>query len=169
MDLIWYTTNLWYLFDSSHSRNRLGSFHFLNRSRFNAASLGIFTTIHCLPCRKKGRIWKGYICILYLLRRWLLLLYASNSSSGLFIFGMGVVIGVGAGGNSFPIVLATIGRRFPRNSKYQSIAFGIVSSFGSLGQCCFLPIARATIASIGWRMSFIVSGNNTSNCIFCKF
>lgn len=97
------------------------------------------------------------------------LLYASNSSSGLFIFGMGVVIGVGAGGNSFPIVLATIGRRFPRNSKYQSIAFGIVSSFGSLGQCCFLPIARATIASIGWRMSFIVSGNNTSNCIFCKF
>ncbi|EIE78593.1 hypothetical protein RO3G_03297 [Rhizopus delemar RA 99-880] len=86
------------------------------------------------------------------------LLYASNSSSGLFIFGMGVVIGVSAGGNSFPIVLATIGRRFPRNSKYQSIAFGIVSSFGSFGQCCFLPIARATIASIGWRMSFIVSG-----------
>ncbi|KAL0143150.1 major facilitator superfamily domain-containing protein [Mucor lusitanicus] len=86
------------------------------------------------------------------------ILYASNRSSGLFIFALGVVIGVSCGGNSFPVVLASIGRRFPQNSKYQSIAFGIVSSFGSFGQCCFLPIARAMLTSIGWQMSFVVMG-----------
>jgi MFS family permease len=86
------------------------------------------------------------------------ILYAANQSAGLFIFGMGVMIGVSAGGNSFPNVLASVGRRFPQNSKYQSIAFGIVSSFGSFGQCCFLPIARAMLTSIGWRMSFVVLG-----------
>lgn len=86
------------------------------------------------------------------------ILYASNQSSGLFIFAMGAVIGISAGGNSFPNVLASVGRRFPQNSKQQSMAFGIVSSFGSLGQCCFLPMSRAMLNSIGWRMSFIVFG-----------
>lgn len=90
------------------------------------------------------------------------ILYASDQSSGLFIFAMGAVIGISAGGNSFPNVLASVGRRFPQGSKHQSIAFGIVSSFGSFGQCCFLPIARAMLTSIGWRMSFIVFG--TSLC-----
>lgn len=86
------------------------------------------------------------------------ILYASSQSPGLFIFGMGVVIGISVGGNSFPIVLASIGRRFPQNSKYQSIAFGIVSSFGSFGQCLFLPIARGMIGTIGWRLSLVISG-----------
>ena len=86
------------------------------------------------------------------------ILYASNHSSGLFIFALGVMIGISAGGNSFPIVLASVGRRFPQNSKYQTISFGIVSSFGSFGQCCFLPIARAMLSSIGWRWSFVVMG-----------
>lgn len=87
-----------------------------------------------------------------------IILYAANVSPGVLIVGMGVVIGVSAGGNSFPVILASIGRRFPQNSKYQSIAFGIVSSFGSFGQCCFLPIARAMLTSIGWRMSMVVFG-----------
>lgn len=86
------------------------------------------------------------------------IIYASNQSPGLFIFGMGVVIGISVGGNSFPIVLASIGRRFPQNSKHQSIAFGIVSSFGSFGQCLFLPIARGMIGTIGWRLSLVISG-----------
>lgn len=86
------------------------------------------------------------------------ILYASDRSAGLFIFALGVVIGVSAGGNSFPNILASIGRRFPQKSKHQSVAFGIVSSFGSFGQCCFLPIARAMLTSIGWRLSFVVMG-----------
>ncbi len=94
------------------------------------------------------------------------ILYASNQSAGLFIFAMGVVIGVSAGGNSFPLVLASIGRRFPQKSKQQSIAFGIVSSFGSFGQCCFLPIARAMVTSIGWRLSFVIMGKFFNDLTF---
>lgn len=86
------------------------------------------------------------------------MLYASDRSSGLFIFSMGAVIGISAGGNSFSNILASIGRRYPQNSKQQSMAFGIVSSFGSLGQGCFLPISKAMLASIGWKTSFIIFG-----------
>jgi MFS family permease len=68
------------------------------------------------------------------------------------------VIGTGCGGNSFPIVLAAVGRRYPQGSQKQRVAFGMVSSLGSLGQCCFLPIARAMIEAIGWRYSFITFG-----------
>lgn len=88
-----------------------------------------------------------------------LILYASDISPILFIVSMGVIIGVGAGGNSFPNVLASVGRRLPQNSQQQVICFGIVAGFGSFGQCVFLPIAREMAITIGWRLSFIVLGS----------
>lgn len=87
-------------------------------------------------------------------------MYASNTSSGVFIFGMGVIIGIAASGNPFPIVLASVARRFSQNSRYQSIAFGIVSSFGNFGQACFLPMARGLLTSVGWRLSMVVLGKD---------
>jgi hypothetical protein len=36
--------------------------------------------------------------------------------------------------------------------------FGLVSSFGSFGQCCFLPMGRAMIGSLGWRWTFMTYG-----------
>ncbi|KAH8556930.1 major facilitator superfamily domain-containing protein [Umbelopsis sp. PMI_123] len=86
----------------------------------------------------------------------LIMHFCTQSLSGLFIFAMGIVIGGAAGGNSFPVVLSSIGRRFPQGSKRQSLAFGVVSSTGSLGQGCFLPIANAMITSLGWKWSLIV-------------
>ncbi|EPB81135.1 hypothetical protein HMPREF1544_12157 [Mucor circinelloides 1006PhL] len=95
-------------------------------------------------------------CVLYAVG--LLIVYASPVSSGLFIFAYGIVTGFASGGNSFPIVLASIGQRFTQKSKQQAIAFGLVSSFGSLGQVVFLPVAREMVVTIGWRLSFIVFG-----------
>ncbi|KAI9010512.1 major facilitator superfamily domain-containing protein [Phycomyces nitens] len=86
------------------------------------------------------------------------IMYGSSGSSGLFIFSMGVVVGGSAGMSSFPNVLGAIGRRFPLQSKRQKMAFGIVSSFGSFGQCCYLPMARAMIDSIGWKNTSLVFG-----------
>lgn len=88
----------------------------------------------------------------------LFIMYGSSSSSGLFIFAWGIVVGTGAGGNSFPVVLASIGRRFPQQSKQQSIAFGITSSCGSLGQVIFLPIARTLLVDLSWQISFVILG-----------
>ncbi|KAI9249834.1 major facilitator superfamily domain-containing protein [Helicostylum pulchrum] len=88
----------------------------------------------------------------------LFLLYGSGQSAGLFIFAYAIVVGTAAGGNSFPVILASIGRRFPQKSKQQAVAFGLVSSFGSFGQVIFLPIARVMVVEIDWRMSFVVLG-----------
>lgn len=89
----------------------------------------------------------------------LIIVYVSPVSSGLFIFAYGIIVGTAAGGNSFPVVLASVGQRFQQKSKEQAIAFGMVSSFGSLGQVVFLPVAREMVVGIGWRLSFIVFGN----------
>ncbi|CAO3578944.1 unnamed protein product [Absidia cylindrospora] len=85
---------------------------------------------------------------------------ASNPS--VFIFAAALQ-GISAGGNSFPIVLATLSQRIP-GGKYKSIAFGMVSSFGSFGQCCFLPMGRAMISAIGWRWTFLVFGIMMAVC-----
>lgn len=88
----------------------------------------------------------------------LIMHFCTQSLPGLFIFAMGIVIGGAAGGNSFPVVLASVGRRFPQGSKRQSLAFGAVSSTGSLGQGCFLPIANVLIQRLGWKFSLIIFG-----------
>lgn len=99
----------------------------------------------------------------------LIIVYASPVSSGLFIFAYGIIVGTAAGGNSFPVVLASIGQRFKQKSKEQAVAFGIVSSFGSLGQVVFLPVAREMVVTIDWRLSFIVLGkfNNCISTLLC--
>ncbi|KAI8985275.1 major facilitator superfamily domain-containing protein, partial [Pilobolus umbonatus] len=86
------------------------------------------------------------------------ILYASDISPALFIVSMGVIIGISAGCNSFPTVLASVGRRLPQKSPKQAIYFGIVSGFGSFGQCAFLPMARGLEVALGWRYSFVVLG-----------
>ncbi|KAI8330585.1 major facilitator superfamily domain-containing protein [Chlamydoabsidia padenii] len=91
--------------------------------------------------------------LLYATSSWIM--YASYHP-GVFIFAA-VLQGLTAGGNSFPIVLASVGQRVG-NSKYKSIVFGVVSSFGSFGQCCFLPMGRAMISSLGWRWTFMTFG-----------
>ncbi|KAI8642733.1 major facilitator superfamily domain-containing protein [Parasitella parasitica] len=95
-------------------------------------------------------------CLCYSLG--LLIVYASPVSSGLFIFAYGIIVGTAAANASFPVVLASIGQRFAQKSKEQAIAFGIVSSFGSLGQVVFLPVAREMVVAMDWRLSFIVLG-----------
>ncbi|KAI8062869.1 major facilitator superfamily domain-containing protein [Gongronella butleri] len=79
------------------------------------------------------------------------------SNPGLFIFA-NAFQGLAAGGNSFPIALSSVGRRYVLGSKSRNVAFGIVSAFGSMGQFCFLPLGRALIASIGWKNTFLVFG-----------
>jgi MFS family permease len=88
----------------------------------------------------------------------LIMHFSTSSTPGLFIVAMGIIVGGSAGGNSFPVVLSSIGRRFPQGSKRQSLAFGIVSSTGSLGQGCFLPIANTMITTLGWKWSLIIYG-----------
>ncbi|KAG2171413.1 hypothetical protein INT43_009074 [Umbelopsis isabellina] len=88
----------------------------------------------------------------------LILHFCTASLGPLFIVAMGIIVGGAAGGNSFPVVLASIGRQFPQGSKKQALAFGFVSSTGSLGQGCFLPITNVMIQRMGWRNTLLVLG-----------
>ncbi|ORX58137.1 MFS general substrate transporter [Hesseltinella vesiculosa] len=97
-----------------------------------------------------------FACLLYSVSSFVMMGSPSNNP-GVFIFA-NALQGFAAGGNSFPIILSSVGRRIPLSSKYRNIAFGVVSGFGSMGQFCFLPMCRAMISSIGWRNTFLVFG-----------
>ena len=78
-----------------------------------------------------------------------LLLMSTAQSPALFTLSMGLVLGVAAGAVSFSVVLAAVGRMVP--PERASMALGIVTAMGSVGQFVLIPIARQLIDNHGWR------------------
>ncbi|PVB63017.1 MFS transporter [Labrenzia sp. 011] len=66
----------------------------------------------------------------------------------------GVLIGLGIAFSSFSLVLAAFGRAV--TPAQRSLAFGIGTASGSLGQFLFAPLGGALIANIGWQDTLIV-------------
>lgn len=66
----------------------------------------------------------------------------------------GVLIGLGVAFSSFSLVLAAFGRTV--SAEQRSLAFGIGTASGSLGQFLFAPLGGALIAGIGWQQTLIV-------------
>lgn len=83
---------------------------------------------------------------------------APKSMPGVFIFAMGIIVGLGASGSGFSLILATLGRRFPLGSKKHALVIGIVSSFASFGQGTCLPILKIIIEQLGWKWALIIEG-----------
>ncbi|KAJ2959082.1 hypothetical protein NQZ79_g5412 [Umbelopsis isabellina] len=83
---------------------------------------------------------------------------APKTMPGLFIFAMGIIVGLGASGSGFSLILATLGRRFPPGSKKHALVIGLVSSFASLGQGTCLPILKLIIELLGWKWALIIEG-----------
>ncbi|KAG2180028.1 hypothetical protein INT43_003815 [Umbelopsis isabellina] len=77
---------------------------------------------------------------------------------GLFIFAMGIIVGLGTSGSGFSLIFATLGRRFPQGSKRHALVIGLVSSCASLGQGTCLPIIRIIIEQLGWKWTLIIQG-----------
>lgn len=74
----------------------------------------------------------------------------------LFHIAAGVMCGLGMAAASFSIVLAAFGRAVTPEKR--SIAFGVGTAAGSLGQFIFAPLGVALIASYGWQHSLVVMG-----------
>jgi hypothetical protein len=70
---------------------------------------------------------------------------------GLFIFAIGIIVGVGASGSSFSLLLATVGRILPLMSKKQALVIGLVTSFASIGQGTCLPLFELIIERLSWK------------------
>ncbi|MFO0998342.1 MAG: MFS transporter [Alphaproteobacteria bacterium] len=68
------------------------------------------------------------------------------------IFGQ-ILIGLGLSGAGFSTILGAVGRAAPPEKR--SVALGIVSACGSLGQFAVIPFADMLLADHGWSLALI--------------
>ncbi|MEM9037087.1 MAG: MFS transporter [Actinomycetota bacterium] len=82
----------------------------------------------------------------------IVVLAASDGEAGLLAFG--VITGIATGAASFAVVLASVGRM--ASPERRSIALGIVTAMGSIGQFVLVPLARVLLDRTDWRITLIV-------------
>lgn len=68
--------------------------------------------------------------------------------------GAGILIGLGVGATTFPIVLGAIGRSFPPEKR--SLALGIASAGGSVGQFVMAPISSGLNGAFGYASALLI-------------
>ncbi len=83
-----------------------------------------------------------------------LLLMANAETPVALHLSAGVLIGLGIAFSSFSLVIASFGRVV--TPEQRSIAFGIGTASGSLGQFVFAPLGNFLIEGIGWQETLIV-------------
>ncbi len=83
-----------------------------------------------------------------------LALAALSSSGPLLILSMGVLVGIGISCTTFGVVLTAVGRAAPPAKR--SMAMGIVSAAGSLGQVLLIPVAQGMSRYSGMAVSLLV-------------
>jgi len=80
-------------------------------------------------------------------------LVALSASSVALAIGMGLLVGLGISGVSFGVVLAALGRSVP--SARRSLAMGLASAGGSLGQALLVPFAQGMAQHGGTAFSLL--------------
>ncbi|HYE42506.1 MAG TPA: MFS transporter, partial [Caulobacteraceae bacterium] len=61
----------------------------------------------------------------------------------------GFLVGLALSGTTFVVVLGAVGRRVP--AERRSMAFGIVTAGGSLGQFLVVPAAQGALSALDWK------------------
>lgn len=75
---------------------------------------------------------------------------------GLMI-GFGALVGLSMAGVTFVVVLGAVGRAVPPEKR--TLAFGIVTAGGSLGQFLVVPAAQGLLDALDWRLTlFVMAG-----------
>lgn len=83
---------------------------------------------------------------------------ALTESSWGFFMANAVLIGIGVGATTFPIVLGAVGKRFPAHKR--TFALGITSAGGSFGQFAYAMLLGQTDAFLDWSQIFILFGSS---------
>ncbi len=83
--------------------------------------------------------------VLYAAGLWLM---STASSEFGFIFGAGILVGLGQSGTTFPVILGAISRLVAPERR--SVAMGITMSVGSFGQFIMLPVSLGLIGWLNW-------------------
>jgi predicted MFS family arabinose efflux permease len=89
--------------------------------------------------------------LLYALGVWLM---ATTSSALALHLSAGVLLGLALSGTGFGVVLAAVGRSVAPERR--SLALGITTSLGSLGQFLLPPIGQAFLAAYGWHTALML-------------
>lgn len=85
-------------------------------------------------------------------------LLVASWAAGLFgvMLGFGVLVGLAMAGCTFTVVLGAVGKAVPEGKR--TLAFGIVTAGGSLGQFLVVPAAQGLIDWLDWRLALVVLG-----------
>jgi MFS family permease len=89
--------------------------------------------------------------VLYVLGVYLM---STTSSPPELYFSAGVLVGLGLSGTSFGVVLAAVSRTVP--AERRSVALGITTAVGSLGQFLLPPIGQAFLSTYGWQTALML-------------
>ena len=82
-----------------------------------------------------------------------LLLMSTAQSAFMVIFAGGFLTGIAVGAASFAVVLSAVGRMV--SPARRSMALGVVSAAGSMGQFVLVPLARVMIDRWSWQDAFV--------------
>ena len=82
-----------------------------------------------------------------------LVLMSTAESAFMIIFAGGFLTGIAIGAASFAVVLSAVGRMV--DPARRSMALGVVSAVGSLGQFALVPLARVLIDRWSWEQTFV--------------
>lgn len=78
---------------------------------------------------------------------------AAGNAFGIHL-SLGLMVGLAMAGCTFTVTMGAVGRVVPADKR--SMAFGIVTAGGSVGQFLVVPGAQLLLADFGYRMAFIV-------------
>ena len=79
---------------------------------------------------------------------------AVSPSGAMLVLSMGVLVGIGISCTSFGVVLTAVGRA--ASTEQRSMAMGLASAGGSVGQVLLVPLAQGVSALSGTAVSLIV-------------
>jgi predicted MFS family arabinose efflux permease len=91
-------------------------------------------------------------------------LMSTTTSPAELYFSAGVLVGLGLSGTGFGVVLAAVGRSVP--AERRSVALGITTAVGSLGQFLLPPIGQAFLAAYGWQTALALLAFGSIAMIF---
>lgn len=83
-----------------------------------------------------------------------LLVMAGSQSAGMLHLGAGLLVGLGMSATSFAVVLGAVGRAVSPDRR--SMALGLASAGGSVGQFLVVPLGQTLIDSVGWSMALAI-------------
>jgi predicted MFS family arabinose efflux permease len=81
-------------------------------------------------------------------------LMSTTASPPELYFSAGVLIGFALSGTSFGVILAAVSRSVPPERR--SVALGITTAVGSLGQFLAPPIGQAFLSAYGWQTALLL-------------